>query len=328
MVTPAPEVHTHKYKVGDILTVASNEPRCTQFRKGDKVVITALDLLETAGTEWYYVDKVDSDYKGYYLQDVDMIPLTETKAKPTDVEYPVGSTLRITIDKPQSANLSKGDIVTVIEHTGKDAKHGRVHRVRKGGDAITWLVYPYNVEPVTEEVAAPVVDKSMFHDMILEELDLKIGDTIRIVRKVPSHEFGWGNIWISEMDRYVGDEGVVEVANSKGIKTNLSRYRFPAQGVELVSRAPVIKTETVYIGADGDRDVIISNGGTIRSAGESLNIEQLRKLHSALISTMTIGATSPWSINIATVDIGCCKGVTREDITNIIETFQRLNPSK
>jgi hypothetical protein len=165
--------------------------------------------------------------------------------------------------------------------------------------------------------------------MILAELDLKAGDTIRIVRKVPHHEFGWNNSWNDDMDRYIGREGVVVDASDSGIKTNLDcGYRFPAQGVELVSRAPAIKTETVFIGADGDRDVIISNDGTIRSAGESLNIEQLRKLHSALISTMTIGATSPWSINIATVDIGCCKGVTRKDITNIIDTFRRLNPTK
>lgn len=45
---------------------------------------------------------------------------------------------------------------------------------------------------------------------------LKDGDAVRVTRAAISHEAGWGNIWVSAMDKYIGCIGTVRDCNLGG----------------------------------------------------------------------------------------------------------------
>lgn len=44
----------------------------------------------------------------------------------------------------------------------------------------------------------------------LKETGLKVGDKVKIVRKANDHENGWGTVWATLMNKYVGKTGVID----------------------------------------------------------------------------------------------------------------------
>lgn len=46
--------------------------------------------------------------------------------------------------------------------------------------------------------------------------DIKTGTTVRVIRKAESHELGWGNNWISDMDACVGKTGWADLIEGFG----------------------------------------------------------------------------------------------------------------
>jgi hypothetical protein len=85
-------------------------------------------------------------------------------------------------------------------------------------------------------------------EQILESLDLKVGDIVKVTHAVPDYHLGWKAIWNAErMDRVVGKEGVVKaVGRVNGVRIDfddedVNGFVFPAQVLEFVSRAPEYK---------------------------------------------------------------------------------------
>jgi hypothetical protein len=99
------------------------------------------------------------------------------------------------------------------------------------------------------------------HEQILESLDLKTGDTVRITHKVPSYNLGWRNSWIEDMDEFIGKTTVItDTHRNSGIGIHidgLGSYNFPAQSIEVVSRAKssvdieLTSDYTANVAADG-----------------------------------------------------------------------------
>lgn len=50
----------------------------------------------------------------------------------------------------------------------------------------------------------------------LRKNDIKTGTTVRVFRKAESHELGWGNIWIPDMDACVGKMGWADLVEDFG----------------------------------------------------------------------------------------------------------------
>jgi hypothetical protein len=85
-------------------------------------------------------------------------------------------------------------------------------------------------------------------EQILESLDLKVGDVVKITHAVPDYHLGWVAIWNAErMDDAVGKEGVVkELRGERGVRIDFANesiigFVFPAQTIEFVKRAPEYK---------------------------------------------------------------------------------------
>lgn len=74
--------------------------------------------------------------------------------------------------------------------------------------------------------------------LILQEASgLKIGDTVKILRRANNYEMGWENIWdIPAMSNYIGIESKITDINGNGIVLN-NDYAFPFFVLEKISSA-------------------------------------------------------------------------------------------
>lgn len=79
------------------------------------------------------------------------------------------------------------------------------------------------------------------YDKALAELDVKPGDVVEVVEKIPSWEGGWDNTWIDDMDLCIGERhSVGEIREGRvGIELRLpymSNYAFPPQALKKVEK--------------------------------------------------------------------------------------------
>ena len=44
----------------------------------------------------------------------------------------------------------------------------------------------------------------------------RVGDIVTIIAKYPNHVGGWKNVWINEMDRYIGRSGILTEIQEEG----------------------------------------------------------------------------------------------------------------
>ena len=77
------------------------------------------------------------------------------------------------------------------------------------------------------------------HRIMQQNCGINIGDTVRVVRRAKSREMGWTAIWLEDMDKAVGKEGVVgNIYNSEDILgIAVLHYNFPFFALEKVESA-------------------------------------------------------------------------------------------
>lgn len=83
---------------------------------------------------------------------------------------------------------------------------------------------------------------------------IKVGDKVKIVRKVESHSEGWENSWVDSMDKFVGSSGLVVVVLGTSVYIKgCENWAFPLCGVELISKKqePHKHAELIKAWADG-----------------------------------------------------------------------------
>lgn len=64
-------------------------------------------------------------------------------------------------------------------------------------------------------------------------MNFKIGDKVRVVRRVEEEE-GWNNDWVDSMDGYIGENSIIVQIRSTGIRLASSFYNFPPSSLEKV----------------------------------------------------------------------------------------------
>lgn len=61
-----------------------------------------------------------------------------------------------------------------------------------------------------------------------EESGLKVGDTVKVLRKCVDGELGWENVWVEGMDKAIGQVYTIREITKYGIKVDLCvAYCFP-----------------------------------------------------------------------------------------------------
>lgn len=88
---------------------------------------------------------------------------------------------------------------------------------------------------------------------------LKVGDTVKVLFKVPSNHRGWGNIWTHRMDVFVG--GIYEIealCGEGGITLSAGGYNFPFYCLEPVTSRKYFKKGTTRRGY-GLEGIILEN---------------------------------------------------------------------
>lgn len=67
---------------------------------------------------------------------------------------------------------------------------------------------------------------------------IKVGDTVRVLRRALSYEMGWGTNWVSDMSKYIGrDFKVSRVHDTDGVLLN-DKWLFPFFVLEVVKSKP------------------------------------------------------------------------------------------
>lgn len=56
---------------------------------------------------------------------------------------------------------------------------------------------------------------------------LKVGDKVKILRKANTHECGWYNSWLFDMDKLVGETEVIDSISTYGIRFKSKPYEYP-----------------------------------------------------------------------------------------------------
>jgi len=69
-----------------------------------------------------------------------------------------------------------------------------------------------------------------------EIFNVKVGDTVKIVRKIYSNTYGWNNVWTNSMDNFIGSVFKVRQVFKSNNEVRLygSPYRFPIFALEKV----------------------------------------------------------------------------------------------
>jgi hypothetical protein len=85
------------------------------------------------------------------------------------------------------------------------------------------------------------------HEQILKELNLKVGDLVKITHAVPNHHLGWANGWAAGMNDCIGKQGRVIETDSRGVYVSgLGLYRYPAQSIEVINHGSELKLTDDY----------------------------------------------------------------------------------
>lgn len=103
-----------------------------------------------------------------------------------------------------------------------------------------------------------------------EAATFKVGDTVRVVRKV-EQAAGWRDFWVvPEMDSFIGKEFLIEGQSRGGFDLKGS-YNFPAEALELVTEKATFKVGDYIVVTTGSRrDVTLGRAYKVERADDYL----------------------------------------------------------
>ena len=91
------------------------------------------------------------------------------------------------------------------------------------------------------------------HQEAFNRLQLQVGDKVKVLEKAESKSRGWGASWVHDMDKNVGEIGIITSISYDGVllKTNIDPdYYYPAYILEVVERAKDAVTTTAKAPTD------------------------------------------------------------------------------
>ena len=116
------------------------------------------------------------------------------------------------------------------------------------------------------------------HDAIIKETSLKVGDTVKVLRKAKDYELGWRNSWSDNMDKHVGGEyEVVNVDRHTGIRLVGGHFSYPIHILEIVKVSialPVFELKDGY-------EVKVQEDGSLVVGCQKVSNDLLNKITDA-----------------------------------------------
>ena len=84
------------------------------------------------------------------------------------------------------------------------------------------------------------MDLTRAYEVLAKEMDLKPGDTVKVLRSARSYELGWQNTWTPSMTGSIGK--IMEVVTGDEFGAKLSdQLSYPFFVLEVMYRAPVVE---------------------------------------------------------------------------------------
>ena len=114
------------------------------------------------------------------------------------------------------------------------------------------------------------------HDAIIKATGLKVGDTVKVLRKAESYELGWKTCWVSMMNPSVGKEYKVRKIDSFGATLNDGHF-FPLHILEIVKRG--VELPVFYL-KDG-YEVKVQEDGSLVVGCQTVSNDLLNKITDA-----------------------------------------------
>ena len=134
-----------------------------------------------------------------------------------------------------------GGCGTIVEERGDGWVRVKLDKVKTS----MALLYKTNELILLEKRREQAMDNlKEAHRTMQQNCGINIGDIVRVVRKAKSHEMGWTAIWLEDMDKAVGKEGVVgNIYNSEDILgIAVLHYNFPFFALEKVEPVKPVTT--------------------------------------------------------------------------------------
>jgi len=114
---------------------------------------------------------------------------------------------------------------------------------------------------------------------MVEAMDLKVGDTVKVLRKANDNELGWRCSWNdSAMDRTVGSNYKVDTISEWGVRMDIDGeyYTFPIQ--------VLTKVETNSIKISDEYSVIIQKDGSVKVGCQHISYDVLNSIYDAAVA--------------------------------------------
>jgi hypothetical protein len=233
-----------KFKLGDKVRVTRESSSCNQI--GDIGTITELSSGNHARVS---VPKRSGGGNWHNDTNVELIVVPKAKDKVICIKrhncmYSYGHVLEVG-DEAIIHAMQDEDTVYNLKPL-KRARH-QIVEVDQFDEYFKVVKKDTDTQP-TQLKTKPIMT---IHSQILAELNLQLGDIVKVTHAVESHSFGWKNSWISDMNRYIGMEFPVAYIDHYGdsgvVLDNVDgwRHSFPAQSLQLIRRKPLYSE--VYI---------------------------------------------------------------------------------
>lgn len=128
---------------------------------------------------------------------------------------------------------------------------------------------PNNIAKIDEFKKKRMIPNShLTHDELCKQF--KVGDTVKIVRKVEDNYKGWKNNWAYDMSRNLEKVSTIKSISSRGIYLYNLAYGYPAHSLELVS--------SVEETTNDDPDIIFENP-LIKKGDIVVSLKDIRGYH-------------------------------------------------
>jgi len=166
--------------------------------------------------------------------DLELVAKAKVKIIPKAItEFKVGDIVKLTGNEAGSCN-QVGDVGEILEIDGHQCKVQV-----PGGDTTANWSYKDDLELTTK------IEKTMtLQEQIIKDLDLQVGDVVKITHAVPTGNLGWKGGWVSDMNNTIGKEGIVKSISSTHVSVaveGIITHVYPAQVLQFVSRGPKYK---------------------------------------------------------------------------------------
>lgn len=116
--------------------------------------------------------------------------------------------------------------------------------------------------------------------VMMDAMDLKIGDTVEVTRISSMGEFGWCNTWIPSMDAFVGKTYKVSAIQKRGMGIALegTTWGFPIFVLRKIEKQPITIKDVSQ-----DYDAMVHPSGDVVVGCQTITFEKLKEIYDAAV---------------------------------------------